>query len=230
MIDPLRHLSEFTPLAFGRKRVDVIGCGATGSRIASELARYGVENLHVWDFDTIEGHNLANQMYDETHVGRPKVEALSDVVFRATGTRITPHCERVDGTQDLGEVVFLLPDTMEARKSIWEGAIRLKFRTRFMVETRMGVDTGRVYALNPNDPSKVRGWEKTLTDDRETAVSACGGSISIGATADLIAGFAMWQFTRWFQIVEMGKDDSLEDELVFSVRPLKVLTRNFELV
>ena len=117
-IDPTRHLSVFSPHAFGKKRVDIIGAGATGSRIVLSLAKLGVENIHVWDFDKVEEHNIANQIYGLENIGEPKVRALADVIKKSTGTAITAHDERVDGSKQLGEAVFLLTDTMESRKEI----------------------------------------------------------------------------------------------------------------
>ena len=61
MIDPTRHVLQFDPHVFYNRRVDVIGCGAVGGKIADMLGRYGVRNLHLHDGDIVEGHNVANQ-------------------------------------------------------------------------------------------------------------------------------------------------------------------------
>src|SRR3989344_9586657 len=128
-VDPLRHLSVFKPHAFGTRRVDVIGCGATGSRIVLSLAKLGVENIHAWDFDTVEDHNLANQAFGLGDVGLLKVDALASLVQRGIGVAIQTHAEKVDGSQSLGEVVFLLTDTMASRKEIWDRGLKLKLQT-----------------------------------------------------------------------------------------------------
>src|SRR3989344_2512567 len=149
-VDPLRHLSVFKPHAFGARRVDVIGCGATGSRVVLSLAKLGVENIHAWDFDTVEEHNLANQAFGLGDVGLLKVDALASLVQRDVGIAIHTHAEKVDGAQSLGEVVFLLTDTMASRKEIWDRGLKLKLQTRLLVETRTGADAGRIYVLNTN--------------------------------------------------------------------------------
>src|SRR6056297_1732350 len=117
-IEPLRHMSVFSPEQFGSKRIDIIGCGATGSRIALELAKLGVSNLHLWDFDKVESHNLANQAFELSHVGEKKVNALAEIIQRATGLEVVTHDEAVTGMTPLGNVVFLLTDTMASRKEI----------------------------------------------------------------------------------------------------------------
>lgn len=225
-INPLRHLTIFSPDAFGQRRVDVIGAGATGSRVVLELARIGVENIHIFDFDTIEGHNIANQVYGNKEIGLLKVEALAKIVENRTGTKITTHAERVDGTQTLGEIVFLLTDTMSSRKEIWDKGLKFRLRTKLLVETRMGAEEGRVYALNPSKLSHINGWEETLYSSNEAETSACGTSISVGPTAQIISGIAVWQMMTWFAI-KNGKDDVLENEIIFSMRPFTYICRQF---
>lgn len=226
--DPLRHLSVFTPHAFGNRRIDVIGAGATGSRVVLELSKLGVENLHVWDFDTVEEHNIANQVFGNQHIGQFKVDALAEIVKRDTGNVIHVHNEKHTGdrTQPLGDVVFLLTDTMESRKQIWDGALKFRPHTSLVIETRMGADDGRIYTINPSKPNHIKEWEATLYDDDEAEVSACGGSVSVGPTAEILAGIAKWQLIRWFAI-EQGHEDELEHEIIFSLRPMVTLTRRF---
>lgn len=225
-IDPLRHLTVFSPHAFDKRRVDIIGAGATGSRIVLSLAKLGVENIHVWDFDQIEEHNIANQAFSLLDVGKFKVDALAEVVLAATGTKITVHNERVDGTQQLGEIVFLLTDTMNSRKEIWDKALKFKLQTKLLIETRMGADSGRIYTVNPNKPGHIKKYEQTLYTDNEAEVSACGASVSVGPTAEIISGLAVWQMIRWFSI-EQGGDDVLDNEIIIATRPMITMSRKF---
>ncbi len=225
-VDPLRHLSVFKPHAFGTRRVDVIGCGASGSRVVLSLAKLGVENIHAWDFDRVEEHNLANQAFGLGDVGLLKVDALAGLVQRDTGVAIQTHAEKVDGSQPLGEVVFLLTDTMSSRKEIWENGLKFKLRTRLLVETRMGADSARVYALNPNLLGHIRSWEEAWYPDEESEVSACGGSISVGPTAEIIAGLAVWQMIRWFA-AEEGFQDDLDNEIIMGLRSMNTISRQF---
>lgn len=225
-IDPLRHLSVFRPHAFGNRRVDVVGCGATGSRIALSLAKLGIENIHLWDDDVVEEHNIPNQVFDLGDVGKFKVVALAEKIRSATGTAVVVHQERVDGTQLLGEIVFLLVDSMESRKAIWEGTLKYKLATTFLVETRMGADEGRVYTLSPNRLEHVNAWEKTLYSDGEAEVSACGASVSVGPTAEIISGLAVWQLVRWFAVQD-GAIDDLDNQIIFNLRPMMLLNSKF---
>ncbi len=233
MLDTIRHLEVFAPEQFGEQRVSVIGVGATGSRIAIGLAKLGISKIDIWDPDKIEAHNIPNQAFGNNHVGRLKTEALAEIILEQTGTQVTVHPERVDGSQRLGDVVFLLTDTMASRKEIWERGIRLKPSVKLMIETRMGANSGRVYTINPNAPTQVKGWESTLYGDDVAPVSACGASITVGSTAEIVSGLAVWQLIRWQQIQSKLKEgkpltDELENELVFSLQPTMVVGQMYK--
>lgn len=228
MIDAIRHLEIFNPDRFS-KRVDIIGCGATGSRIALTLAKLGVLNIHAWDFDVVAEHNIANQEFNQEDIGKFKTEALRDLIIKATGETITIHTEAVEGGEQLGEVVFLLTDTMSSRKIIYEESLKLKPHVQVVIETRMSTDNGRIYCFNPCSPTETQSWEKTLCSDEEVKeVSACGSPISIGPTADVISGIAVWQFLRWFQLNSEGGEDEPDNEIIFFLRPLTVLSSKFK--
>lgn len=227
-LNTTRHIDILNPDMISDLRIDVIGCGATGSKIALSLAKLGITNIHCWDFDTVESHNIPNQVYTLQDVGKLKVEALQRIIKEATGTTtITAHNEKVDGTQELGDIVFLLTDTMSSRKEIWEAGLKYKMRTSLLIETRMGKDAGMIYTLNPNSIGHIKEWENTLYEDQEAEVSSCGSTISVGPTADIVSGYAVWQFMRWFQIEKKEADDTLENEIIFSLRSTYTMSRQF---
>ena len=74
-MDLSKQLEYFDPTALRDEEVHVIGLGAIGSHVCEMLARIGVENIHIYDFDTVEAHNIANQNYFYDDVGVLKVLA-----------------------------------------------------------------------------------------------------------------------------------------------------------
>lgn len=227
MIDAQRHQSVFDPDAFGNRRVDVIGVGATGSKVVLSLAKLGIEKIRVWDPDHVEKHNVGNQAFGNDDVGKLKVSALSEMVLRQTGLELDQRAEYVDGTQELGPIVFLLTDTMASRKQIWEGALRFKSRVKLVIETRLGADSMYIYSINPCSLPEVEGWEGTLCDDAKVERSACGSKISVGPSAGILAEKAVWQLMRWFAI-ENGAEDVLDHEIMECFRPPAIYTRQFD--
>ena len=214
--------------SFKNRRIDIIGAGATGSHVVLYLAKLGLSNIHVWDFDHVEAHNLANQAFMKDDIGKFKVDAVKKLVKTSTGRdAVTIHNESVDGSQQLGDIVFMLTDTMASRKQIWQAGIREKSATKLMVETRMGVDEGRVYTIEPSNPSHIKRWEDTLYDDAVAVASACGASVSVGPTAMFLASLSLWQMMRW-AAQQDGKQDKLDNAIIFTLRPLAFVPFKFK--
>lgn len=62
------------------KRVLIIGLGSGGSPIAVELAKAGVGQFALADFDRIELHNLSRHICSLNDLGRLKTDAVADVI------------------------------------------------------------------------------------------------------------------------------------------------------
>lgn len=203
----LRQLQLFNPEEFNTP-VHIIGAGATGSWLTLILAKLGVRDITVYDFDTVESHNLPNQFYGPKAVDKTKVEALKKAVYQQTGTVIKIKEERVDGSANLSGIVYVLTDTMSSRSEIYREAIKMKSGINLMVETRMGLEHGRVYCINPMSLSETERYEGTLYSDDEAEVSACGASQSVSITAIGIAQAAAWKLVKWHR----GED--INNELI----------------
>lgn len=228
IVDPQRHLEVFNPSQFGKRRIDVIGVGATGSKVVAALARLGIQNIHVWDYDLVEAHNVANQEYGLDDIGKLKVEALRDRILRDTGISISIHPVKISTEEDAelntvspdevsGDIIFLLVDSMSARRDIFD-ELENNMTTDLLIETRMGPSVGRVYAFNPNCASHVEAWRKTLYSDEEAGRSACGASTSVGPTASIIASYAVWRLIKWFELGGASESASrMDNELNISV-------------
>ena len=54
-------------------KVSILGCGGLGSNIAMVLARCGLGEIHIYDYDKVELSNLNRQNYDQKDLGKSKV-------------------------------------------------------------------------------------------------------------------------------------------------------------
>ena len=54
-------------------KVSILGCGGLGSNIAMTLARSGLGEIHIYDYDKVELSNLNRQNYDQKDLGKSKV-------------------------------------------------------------------------------------------------------------------------------------------------------------
>jgi len=64
-----------------RKTVGIAGAGGLGSNCAIALARIGIGNLVISDFDVIRMKNLNRQYYYREQLGQKKVFAITDNIF-----------------------------------------------------------------------------------------------------------------------------------------------------
>lgn len=219
-MDYSRQMEIFVPDTF-KHDVHVIGCGATGSWVAMMLAKMGIRNLHIHDFDTVEEHNLPNQLFEMIDVGRSKVSAAYSRVSSATDIKPKIYDERVTGETELSGIVFLLTDTMTSRAEIFKKAIRNNLSVPLLIETRMGLEGGRVYALNPCDKKQVELYLSTMYTDDEAVVSACGISQSLAPTAAIMAGLAVWQ------LLKFHANEQIDNEILIDAKHNTYLTRRF---
>ena len=73
--------------------ITILGAGSLGSMVADNLARQGVINLRVVDFDRIEGENIhSSAVYCTFDVGHLKVAKIKEAVLAVTEQEIeTSH-------------------------------------------------------------------------------------------------------------------------------------------
>lgn len=88
-------------------KVAICGLGGLGSNVAVALARAGVGQLHLIDFDRVDISNLNRQQYKACQIGMPKTEALRENLME-----IAPYCRiRTDCVRLTAEnAVALLQD------------------------------------------------------------------------------------------------------------------------
>jgi len=241
-----RQSKLLDPAQIKDKSITIIGAGATGSYVASFLAQMGWGDRHhgqgimnVFDGDIVEEHNLANQAYDLSDIGKPKVEALKNTILRKSGFEIEAFNQMVvnDTATNLiqSTYVFVLTDTMKSRKEIFDRHLRFSFNTDLVIETRMGLREGRIYAFNPNNSDHVEEWKKTLYDDAAAEVSACGTSQSIVSTVGFLSSLAVGRVIQHFNN-RYGSDNlkggesepfRMWNEVHFSLYPESFMLRVF---
>ena len=78
-------------------RVCVVGCGAIGANLAETLARMGLPQMRLIDFDRVEPRNLSTQPFWRSDVGQLKARALARLLYRATQCRAEAIAERLTG-------------------------------------------------------------------------------------------------------------------------------------
>jgi len=67
--------------ALEQKRVLIVGLGSGGASVAVELAKAGIGNFTLVDFDRIELHNIARHICGVNELGRLKTNAVKDAIL-----------------------------------------------------------------------------------------------------------------------------------------------------
>lgn len=77
-------------------KVAIAGLGGLGSNIAIGLARIGVGQLHLVDFDRVDLTNLNRQHYFINHLGQHKTEALKKQILEINPyIRVSTDCLKI---------------------------------------------------------------------------------------------------------------------------------------
>jgi len=176
------------------------------------LAKMGMLLVTLWDFDNIESHNIPNQHFGIAQEGQHKAVAMAEHIKLATNIEYATKGKWKN--QKLAGLVFSCVDSMQVRKSILRRTVEGMF-----IETRMGVFHGQVFSIDPQDKKQVEFWESNwVGDDVIEEKSACGSSLTIGATAQLLSSIATWQGIRYLR-----EEKDIPRGITASVNPYTIL-------
>ena len=200
-----------------KERIHVIGCGSVGSAVCELLARFGLKNVSLYDFDVVEEHNLANQMFTTKHLYKPKVEAVYD-----RWVEINPEAAKTlrlfgEGWNDnkLSGYVFLCVDNIELRRKIVEQN-QYNLNIKAMFDFRTALTDAQHYAADWNNPKQIEALLGTMDFTHEEAaknvpVSACRVSLCVMPTVWAVAMAGVVNF------VNFAKEKKIEQGVI--VRP-----------
>lgn len=216
-MDLTRSIEIFDPATL-KLPIHVIGVGATGSHVVKGLILQGIpgNQIAVYDFDVVESHNVANQVYTSADIGKLKVDALAERVLIDYGQSIKTHNVKLKDASKLKGVVFLLIDgdrgplfkTMKYRPSI-----------NLLIETGLDARAGRCNVFSPNNITHIKYYENKFisqegSDEYTPEVSACGTRQVVVQTVNMLSSLAIWELIKW------NKDPSyIGYDTFFSVEP-----------
>lgn len=202
MIDLSKSNEYFNPYNV-RSRIHIIGCGSVGATLAENLVRLGLTNLTLWDFDEVVPHNLANQIFRQKDIHRPKTEALLDIL-----SEINPDVTQTvelqsngwDG-QDLNGYVFLAVDSIELRRRIVEQHMYNMY-VKAMFDFRTGLEDAQHFAVDWSQAKNRKEFLGTMQFSHEdaaeaTPVSACGVTLGVAPTVRGICAVGVANFVNF---------------------------------
>lgn len=178
-------------------RIHIVGCGSVGSTLAENLARCGVTKMTLWDFDTVEAHNIVNQMFRQQDVGKPKVEALKDILMDIN-PEIKDDVElKPKGWEGklMSGYIFLCVDNIELRRTIVEKHMDSPY-VKAVFDFRTLLESAQHYAADWSDYKMKQDLLKSMQFSHdeaaeETPVSACGVTLGVATTVRLICAIGV---------------------------------------
>lgn len=185
-------------------RIHIVGCGSVGSTVAENLVRCGVTNITLWDFDKVEPHNLANQIFRQQDIGKLKVEALLDIL-KDINPEVADTAElKPEGWQGkiMSGYVFLCVDSIELRKEIAEKHLDSPY-VKAMFDFRTRLIDAQHYAADWSDYKMKQDFINSMNftheeAKEETPVSACNVTLSVCPTVRIVCAYGVANFMNFW--------------------------------
>ena len=185
-------------------RIHVIGCGSVGSTVAENLVRMGITNLTIWDMDVVEAHNLANQMFRQKDIGKPKVDAVAEILAEINPDITGSLQLKPNGWtgQLLSGFVFLCVDNIELRRQIVEKHMNSKI-IKAMFDFRTRLEDAQHYAADWSDARMKDDFLRSMQFSHdeakeETPVSACNVTLGVCPTVRVICAYGVSNFINFW--------------------------------
>jgi molybdopterin/thiamine biosynthesis adenylyltransferase len=183
-MDYTRQRAWFDP-STTNAAVTIVGCGGIGSFAAFALAKLGIQTLELVDFDTVEQHNIPNQLFTSCQVGHEKVAAVADFVIQHNDSiAVTGHSKPLQDGIPRSAIVISALDSMAARAELWK-QVRYKLDVKLFLDGRLGGEHVVLYSVDPSNPTDVTGYEATLHSDTD------GDDLPCTARSIIDVGFAV---------------------------------------
>lgn len=187
------HSSRFKDAPwFPKEETNVIvgGAGGIGSWLTLMLSRAGFFPI-VYDFDILEEHNLAGQLYTKSDAEAmvPKVDALKGLCKQFADTDITVMAEKYTKDSMSHHYVFSAFDNMQARKDMfaaWKEYVKewedfkdiadaahipnISLSEPIFIDGRLTAEQMQIFCVTPD---KIEEYEKHLFDDTEVQDAPC---------------------------------------------------------
>ena len=154
--------------------VTIVGCGGIGSFAAFALAKLGVQDIALLDFDSVEPHNIPNQLFAADQLGETKVEALASSLAAFADVFPDMYDKTLQDGVPLKEIVVSALDSMTARADLWE-QVKYKLACKLFIDARLGGENVVLYCVRPCNLTDIEGYEATLHSDDEGLELPCTG-------------------------------------------------------
>lgn len=189
-----------------KTRIILAGLGGIGSYCAYNLARMNPTALFLYDDDVVEQVNMSGQLYSQQDIGKPKVDAVSDMLSQYTVMRnIYAIKDRFTEHSEPGDIMICGFDNMAARKTFFDAwhnhmlhYTTTKERAKCLfLDGRLSIDTLQIFCITgDNEYACDEYYSKYLFSDSEADETVCSMKQTT-YLACMIGSFIVNLFTNW---------------------------------
>lgn len=197
-----KSIEYFDPVNV-KGKCHIIGCGSVGSTVAALLARLGVTKFVLYDFDRVEAHNLANQMFIHKDIKTEKVDAVKRIIadINPDAEPTIEICREGYNDQKLNGYVFLCVDNIDLRREICQKH-RMNRMIKAVFDFRTRLEDAQHYAANWADMKQVDNLIKTMDFSHDeahaaTPVTACGTELGVAPTVWVVCSLGVCNFMNF---------------------------------
>lgn len=199
MINLSKQEEFFSPTTL-TDAIHIIGVGAVGSTIAYQLTRMGFTTINIYDFDTVDEHNLTNQIFRFKDIAKQKVNATEEICKEINPSIAFNKFPTGYATQQLSGYVFLAVDSATLRKKIAEQHL-YNPNIKAILDFRMGLADGQTFYVDWTNNTEKNNYIKGCSfSDKETEANApknaCGLSLNIISTVQTTVSLGIMNFIK----------------------------------
>lgn len=195
-MDYKRQTDMFDPADHADRHVTIVGLGNIGSHTAIALAKMGVQNFTLYDFDKVEMHNIASQAFTKDDDELLKVKCVREHIMAIDhDVEVEEKEEAFRGHEEVKDILIIAVDSMVERKKI-HAQLMESGQNPFVIDGRMGGGQIEVHAQD------AKAWGETFSDNPDS--DPCSARY-ISYTSYIIAGAIANTMKRYLQGERMTK-------------------------
>lgn len=190
--------------------VQIGGAGGIGSWTAMLLARSGFKPV-VYDFDILEEHNLGGQLFPKRLIGKPKVEALQQVIKDFCDEEIWIENAKIDESSPTNALSISAFDNMKARFDLFHNWVAqyLNDPRAIFIDGRLNAEQMQIFCVRGGDDKAINDYRRNhLFDDSEVEDAPCTMKQTSHAAA-MIAAHIVGFFTN--HITNVYEEENMRD-------------------
>lgn len=171
-----RQFDRFKDAPWFKVQEEVVmvgGAGGISSWVTLLLNRAGFVPM-VYDFDTVEAHNLGGQLFRKIDIGTSKVTALYNIINEFCEEQISVFNAKIDENSPTNPFMICGFDNMEARKVMfnnWKKSIATSLVQPLFIDGRLEMENLQIFCVTPENMDKYE--EEHLFSDEELEDAPC---------------------------------------------------------